>query len=66
MTPLRRADQTTFSTIAEVADRLAVHPRTVRRWIERLELVVHRMGGVVRVAEDDLQAFLIAHRGDEP
>ena len=39
-----------FFTIAEVAEDLKVATRTVRRWITAGELVVHRFGGVVRVA----------------
>ena len=55
-----------FLTIAEVARRLNVSTRTVSRWISGGDLVVHRIGGVVRIAEGDLLAFLAAHRGDEP
>jgi excisionase family DNA binding protein len=51
-----------FFTIAEVAERLHVNSRTVRRWISADYLVVHRVGGVVRVATTDLQAFLALHR----
>jgi excisionase family DNA binding protein len=51
-----------FFTIAEVSERLDVSTRTVRRWIESGDLVAHRFGGVVRIAEGDLHAFLAAHR----
>jgi excisionase family DNA binding protein len=54
-----------FFTIAEVAEHLGVCSRTVRRWIAAGDLVVHRVGGVIRIAEGDLRAFLAAHRGDE-
>jgi excisionase family DNA binding protein len=60
-----RSVPTKFFTIAEVADRLAVHPRTICRKIKSGDLVVHRFGGAVRIAEGDLWAFLAAHRGDE-
>jgi excisionase family DNA binding protein len=40
-----------FFTIAEVAERLRASPRTVRRWIEAGDLVAHRIGGIVRIAE---------------
>ena len=53
----------TFLTIADVAGRLQVATRTVRRWVEADELVVHRIGGVVRIAESDLRAFLATYRG---
>jgi excisionase family DNA binding protein len=45
-----------------VAERLHVATRTVRRWIAADDLVVHRIGGVVRIAERDLRAFLALHR----
>jgi len=49
-------------TISEVAERLHVATRTVRRWIRADDLTVHRVGGVVRIAEADLRAFLALHR----
>ena len=52
-----RGNQIKFFTIAEVAESLCVATRTVRRWIKAGDLVVHRVGGVVRIAEDDLRAF---------
>ena len=57
-----RDDQIKFFTIAEVAERLNVASRTIRRWIKAGDLVVHRIGGVVRIAEGDLRAFLALHR----
>jgi excisionase family DNA binding protein len=56
---------TRFFTINDVADWLSVSPRTVRRWISTGDLVVHRFGGVVRIAESDLRAFSAANRGSE-
>ena len=38
-----------FFTIAEVAERLEVATRTVRRWIKKGELVSHHFGTAVRV-----------------
>lgn len=57
-----RDDQIKFFTIAEVAERLRVSTRTVRRWIRAGDLVVHRVGGIIRIAEGDLRAFLALHR----
>jgi excisionase family DNA binding protein len=57
-----RGDQLEFLTIGEVAERLHVANRTIRRWIQARDLVVHRVGGVVRIAERDLRAFLALHR----
>ena len=56
-----RDNQIKFFTIAEVAERLHVADRTIRRWTKN-GLVVHRVGGVVRIAEGDLRAFLALHR----
>jgi len=57
-----RDDHLEFFTISEVAERLHVATRTVRRWIVAGDLVVHRAGAVVRISEDDLRAFLALHR----
>ena len=45
-----------------IAERLNVCSKTIRRWIARNELPVHRLGRSVRVAEDDLMVFLSKHR----
>jgi excisionase family DNA binding protein len=57
-----RGEQIKFFTIAELAERLHVNTRTVRRWIVAGDLVVHRVGHVVRVSEGDLRIFLALHR----
>jgi excisionase family DNA binding protein len=57
-----RDNQIKFFTIGEVAERLRVCTRTVSRWIKDGDLVAHRIGGVVRIAESDLRAFLALHR----
>ena len=57
-----RDDQIKFFTIAEVAERLHVATRTIRRWIKNGDLIAHRHGGVVRISDGDLRAFLAAHR----
>lgn len=51
-----------FYSIAEVAERLGVNARTVRRWIGDGRLVVHRFGRSIRIAETDLRAFMAANR----
>jgi excisionase family DNA binding protein len=57
-----RDSEINFFSIAEVAERFQVSTRTVRRWIVGGELVVHRVGNVVRVSEGDLRTFLALHR----
>jgi excisionase family DNA binding protein len=51
-----------YYTIKAVAEALDVSPRTIRRWIAKGNLIVHRVDGVVRIAEADLRAFLGSHR----
>ena len=51
-----------YYTIQQVAELLVVSPRTVRRWIANGDLIAHRPGGIIRIAEDDLRAFLALHR----
>ena len=51
-----------YYTIKAVAEALDVSTRTVRRWIANGELIVHRVDGVVRIAEGDLRVFLALHR----
>lgn len=50
-TPENRAS---FS-IREVAEQHGVHPRTVRRMIDRGELKVVRFGAVVRIPKSELE-----------
>ena len=58
----RRDDAIRFFKISEVAERLQVAPRTIHRWIQSRKLIVHRVDGVVRIADGDLRAFLASHR----
>jgi excisionase family DNA binding protein len=51
-----------FYTIAQVADLLAVSPRSVRRWVASEELLAHKFGRQVRIAEIDLRAFVERRR----
>jgi excisionase family DNA binding protein len=59
----RRAPQLpSFYTIGQVAEALGVSPRTIRRWIAKGALAVHRLDGVVRIADRDLFSFLAVRR----
>jgi excisionase family DNA binding protein len=58
----REREAIKFFTIAEVAEKLSVSTRTVRRWIERGELVAHHFGAAVRISDADLRAFSALHR----
>jgi excisionase family DNA binding protein len=57
-----RREPVQFLTTSEVAQRLSVSERTVRRWIERGELIAHHLGAAVRIADLDLKAFLALRR----
>jgi excisionase family DNA binding protein len=61
---LRDSDgqRTIFFTIADVAERLNVCERTVRRWIKSRALPVHRIGSLVRIEEADFATFLALRR----
>jgi excisionase family DNA binding protein len=45
-------------TAAEIAERLKVSIRSVRRWIASGDLQALRLGRSVRVTEDELMRFL--------
>jgi excisionase family DNA binding protein len=45
-------------TVRATADRLQVAEKTIRRLIAAGALPTHRIGGCVRVSEDDLLVFL--------
>ena len=51
-----------YHAINTVAEAIDVSSRTVRRWIANGDLVATRIHGVVRIADDDLRAFLALHR----
>jgi excisionase family DNA binding protein len=59
----RSKSPTKFYTIQQIADCTESSERTVRRWIEKGWLVVHRINGLVRISETDFLAFLAVHRG---
>ena len=58
----KRAGLPRFYSAKDVAEMLGVSMRSVRRWIERGELVVHRLGSAVRISDADLKTFLAVHR----
>lgn len=55
--PTKKSDEA-FLTVAEVADRLRVSERSVRRWVKEGSLRVHRLGRAIRISEHDLRSFL--------
>ena len=55
-TALETADR--LLTIQDVADRLRLHAKTVRRWIDGGELPAFRLGRQWRIDQRDLRKFL--------
>lgn len=51
-----------FLSVHEVHEQLGVSTKTVRRWIERGDLHVHRLGRQLRISEEDLITFVAQHR----
>jgi excisionase family DNA binding protein len=51
-----------FHTVDEVADRLQLSPRHIRRLIDRGVIPIHRFGRAVRIADDDLRRYLASTR----
>ncbi len=45
-------------TVDETAEILKIKPRTVREWIRTGKLKSFKLGGLVRVHDDDLQDFI--------
>lgn len=46
----------------EVAEQLGVGTSSVQRWVASGELTAVRVGGVVLITPEDLNAFLASHR----
>ena len=51
-------DRQDVFTIPEVAERLRIHPRSVRHLIERGDLTALRVGRLYRIPAVNLEAFL--------
>ena len=49
-------------SIKEVASKLNVSTRTIRRWIDGKELVAHRLGRQWRITREDLETYLRRRR----
>jgi len=57
---MKNAKPTKMLRVREVAERLDVSERTVFRWLERSELIGHRLGRSQRISEADLELFLFS------
>jgi excisionase family DNA binding protein len=61
-TSSKRSSIPKFHSINTVAERLDLSPRSVRRLIDSGKLQAVKIGGSVRVSDDELQRLLIASR----
>jgi excisionase family DNA binding protein len=59
--PHEQRPATSFLTIREVAERLKVSQRTVRRWIDRGHLHVIKLGRTVRIDEESLNGLILTN-----
>ncbi len=53
---------TDFLTVGQVAARLEVSVKTIRRWVQNGDLAHHRFGRQVRISLADLRSFTEARR----
>jgi len=60
--PRRSASLEEFLTMQEVAGICRVSTKTVRRWIDRGQLVTHRFGSRLRISPADLEVFVKLRR----
>ena len=60
--PPKEAIPTTWWKPRQIAETFQVTPRTVARWLSTGILPFYRFGRAVRVADDDLRAFIERNR----
>lgn len=58
----KRTNTPACLTVSDAARQLSVSEKSVRRWINDGDLRHHRLGAAIRIAEEDLCAFLAARR----
>jgi len=52
----------TVLTLQEIAERLKLHPNTLRRYIKEGKLAAMKFGRVWRIEEKDLEEFMRANK----
>ena len=55
-----RENEVTVLTLKEVAERLKLHPNTLRRYAKEGKLPAMKFGRVWRIEEEDLKEFMRA------
>jgi excisionase family DNA binding protein len=67
MTANRRSDTKRITLrMSEVAEQTGVSLSTVKNWVAKGRLVHQRIGGVVLIRPEHLEAFLNAHTEGQP
>ena len=56
------AGRARMRTVKRAAEELDVNERTLWRAIDRGELIVHRFGRAVRIADDDFRRYVASKR----
>ena len=57
--PMSTPDTHRYLSVQQAAERVGVHPKTVRRWIAAGHLTAYRVGPrLIRVNPDDLDAMV--------
>jgi len=51
-----------FYTVEQVAERLGVTGKSIRRWIDQRVLHFHKFQGRLRISEEDLLAYVSSCR----
>lgn len=46
-----------YYSVKEIANKVGVHPNTVRNWIESGDLKAYKLGRVLRIKKEDFEAF---------
>jgi excisionase family DNA binding protein len=62
MTKNPRPPRQRMFTVKQIAEADGVSIRTVQRWLDSGDLPYVKLGALVRIREDDHEAFLAKHR----
>lgn len=54
-----------YYSVKEIANKVGVHPNTVRNWIESGELKAYKLGRVLRIKKEDFEDFAKEADGKE-
>ena len=55
---IKEVEEMAILTVTDVAERLQLDPETIRRYINRGDIVAYKIGKEWRIEEDDLMEFI--------